>query len=92
MRGENVIQINGGILANVDVSVKNIIYVNIIHHVWNPATCSYENGKYLASIIDDPVITSDEIIKEETKTATRNFNEKMQSVKHKVSMFYLPFY
>ena len=33
----------------------------------NPATCSCENGKYLASIIDDLVITCDEII-EETKT------------------------
>ena len=49
---KNVIQINGGITINVDVSVKK-------HHicekdfVWNPATCNCENGKYLASIIDD---------------------------------------
>ena len=21
-------------------------------YIWNPATCGYENGKYLASIID----------------------------------------
>ena len=28
------------------------------NYVWNPATC----GKHLASIIDDPVITCDEII------------------------------
>ena len=28
----------------------------------NPATCSCKNGKYLASIIDDSVITCDEII------------------------------
>ena len=29
---------------------------------WNPATCICKNGKYLASIIDDLVITCDEII------------------------------
>ena len=58
-----------------------------------------ENGKYLASIIDDSVITCDEIIDAETKscdkerkTVTTNFNEKGQSVKHKTSIFYLHFY
>ena len=30
--------------------------------IWNPATCSCKNGKYLASIIDDLVIKCDEII------------------------------
>ena len=35
-------------------------------YIWNPATCNCENGKYLSSIIDDSVITCDEII-EETK-------------------------
>ena len=35
-------------------------------YIWNPNTCSCVNGKYLASIIDDSVITSYEII-EETK-------------------------
>ena len=30
--------------------------------VWNPATCICENGKYLASIMDDSTIISDEII------------------------------
>ena len=41
---EIVIQINGGIMINVDVSVKNVIYVKNI--VWNPVTCNCENGKY----------------------------------------------
>ena len=31
-------------------------------HVWNPATCTYENGKCLPSIMDDSVITCDEIV------------------------------
>ena len=48
--------------------------------VWNPATYSCKNGKYLAIIIDDSMIKCDETI-EETKTATKNFNEK-------ISMFY----
>ena len=46
--------------------------------------CSCENGKYLASITDNSVITCDEIIDadaksndKETKSIPINFNEKM---------------
>ena len=28
-------------------------------YMWNPATCSCKNGKYLASITDDSVIMCD---------------------------------
>ena len=42
--------------------------------------------------MDDSAITCDDIIEEETKTVTANFNEKMQSVKQKIFIFYLPFY
>ena len=54
-------------------------------YIWSPATCNCENGKYLAIIIDDSVITSDEIIEETktigtktvpTKTVPSNFNNK----------------
>ena len=48
-------------------------------YVWNPSTCIYENGKYLASIMDDLVITCDEVIEsydEEIKTIPINFNEE----------------
>ena len=48
-------------------------------YVWNPATCNCENGKYLASIIDNSGIICDNVIKsydEETKTIPTNFNEK----------------
>ena len=58
------------------------------YYIWNPATCSCENGKYLASIIDNTVIVSSH--GEETKTVTTNFNEIMQSVK-KSYIFYLAF-
>ena len=57
---ETVIQINGGIMTNVDTSKKSHVYEK--DYVWNPATCNCENGKCLASIMDDSVITCDEII------------------------------
>ena len=59
-------------------------------YVQNLATCNYENGKYLASIMDDLVIMFDEIIESyEEKT---NSNEKKQPVKRKISIFYFQFY
>ena len=63
---ENVIQINGGITINVDASAKKIIHVKK-DYIWNPATCSCKNGKYLGSITDDSVITCDEIIDADTE-------------------------
>ena len=53
-------------------------------YIWNLSICSCENGKYLASITDNSVITCDEIIDadaksndKETKSIPINFNEKM---------------
>ena len=37
-------------------------------YIRNPATCSCENTKYLASIIHDSAITCDEVIDAETKS------------------------
>ena len=78
---KNVIQINDGIIINVNISVKNVIYVKKI--LLDPATCSCENEKYLASIMNDSAITCDEIIDaaaksndEDTKNIPTNFNEK----------------
>ena len=48
-------------------------------YVWNPATCSCENGKYLANIMDDSAVTCDKIIEpydEETENILTNFNDK----------------
>ena len=85
---ENVIQIQSGITINVDVRVK-IRNVCKKDYIWNPATCCCKNGKYLASIIDDSVITCDIII-EETKTIPANFNEK--NITCKTKRIYLHFY
>ena len=53
-----------------------------LEYIWNPATSSSKSNKYLASIIDDSVLTCDEII-EETKTIPINFNEKNITCKTK---------
>ena len=76
---ENVIQIKSGIVINVNVSVKNIIHMKKKDYICNHASSSCENGKYLANILNDSVITCDEIMEsynEETKSIPTNFNEK----------------
>ena len=50
---ENVIQIKSGITINVGASVKRKNCVCKKDYILNPATCSYKNDKYLASIIED---------------------------------------
>ena len=77
---ENAVQINGEITINVNVSVENIRYVKKIM-IWNPATCSCENGKYLTSIMDDSVITCDGIIESYNKETS--FNEEKAVCKTK---------
>ena len=60
-------------------------------------SCNCENGKYLASIMDDLAIMCDEVIEstmktqksnDETKTILTNFNEKKGLAKLKIFMFY----
>ena len=48
-------------------------------YVCNPATCNCENGKYLASIMDDSAV----IYKEITDVKETNFNEKNITCKTK---------
>ena len=50
-------------------------------HIWNAATCSCENSKYLASTIYS-VIMCDKIL-EEAKKNPKNFNEKNATCKTK---------
>ena len=56
---ETVIQMNCGIMINVDVSVINVCKKD---YVQNATTCNCENGKFLASIMDDSAIMCDEVI------------------------------
>ena len=71
---ENVIQINGVTMINVDVSTKNVMYVNK-NYVWNPATCSCENGKYIGSIMDDSAIICDKAIDEDADAEAKSNDE-----------------
>ena len=53
-------------------------------YVWNPATCNYENKKYLASIMDDSAIICDEVIDADADAELKdetNFNEKKATCK-----------
>ena len=52
---KNVIQVNGGTTIDIDVSVKQH-NIREKDYIWNPATCSCENKKYLTSIMDDSAI------------------------------------
>ena len=75
---ENINQINGGVMIKVHAGVKNNINVKRI--MFKPVTCSCENGKYLASIMDDSAIMCDEVIEsydEGTKTSLTNFSERI---------------
>ena len=79
---QNVTQIKFGIRINLCGSVKikkSIVYPKK-DHIWNPTTYSRKNGKYLTSIIDDSVITYDEIINRakaaKTKTVLKKYFNK----------------
>ena len=47
-------------------------------YIWNPATCYCKTCKYLASIIDESVITCDEIIDAEA----RSYNEEKKHLQY----------
>ena len=76
---QNVSHINGGITINVDMSVKKH-HICEKYYACNPATCNSENGKYLASIMDDSVIMCDAVIgsyDEEIKTIPTNLMKEI---------------
>ena len=70
--GKNVIQINGEITVNVDVSVKYVMYVKN-EYAWNPANCKMENIQQVIWMIQS-VIKCNEIV--ELYGKETNFNEK----------------
>ena len=73
---ENVIQINSGIMMNINVSVNILNNICVQkNYIWNTATCNCENSKYVGSVTDNSIIRCDEII-EEIKTIQTNFNEE----------------
>ena len=67
-------------MINADESVKKH-HVCKKDYIWDPATCSCQDGKYLATIMDNSAIICDEIInvnaKAKSKNKETNFNEKI---------------
>ena len=64
-------------------------------YIQNPSTWSCKNGEYLASITDDSAIKCDEIIdsyNEKQKPFQQILMKRQQSVKCRISIFYLYFY
>ena len=72
---------------------KNLREYNLCkkYYTWNHVTCSSKNDNILESIIDDSVITCDEII-DITKTVSANFNEKKIASKTKNIYILLTFF
>ena len=58
------------------------------YYIWNLATCNWKNGNFLASIVDDSVVTSDEII-DTAKSVATNYKEKKVNCKTK-NLYVLP--
>ena len=90
---QNVSQINGGITNNKFWCGCKKYHICDIDYVWNPATFSCENWKYLASVMNDSAIICDEVIKPydgEIQTMRTKFN-KNNLVKHKSSIFWWSF-
>ena len=57
--------------------------------IWNPVRCSCQNRKYLASILDNSVITSDEIIDVETKSYNQETKRISKDIICEAKRFYL---
>ena len=67
------------------------MYVKI-NCIWNPATCSLKNWKYLTTIMDNSAITCDKVREsydKETKTIPANVNKKKAI--YKTQNFYILF-
>ena len=64
-------------------------YVFEKDYLWNPATCSCKNGKYVRGVTDNSVITCDEIIDRTKSILTKTVPTKGNLEN---SVFYLPFY
>ena len=79
---QSVIQIKSGIMTNFHAIAKtSYMWKKIIFGILLNVVAKH--GKYLASIIDDSVITCYEIIEAVARSYQRNFNEKNANCKTK---------
>ena len=74
---KNAVQIEIGIMSTwVEKSTKTSLCKK---YAWNLSICTCENCKYLEYIIDNSMVTCDEI-KELTKTIPIGFNDKTWNI------------
>ena len=52
-------------------------------YVWNPSTCNCENGKYLASIMDNLVIICEDVIKSYNENVGAKSNDEKTNFSEK---------
>ena len=57
---------------------KNAMCANCI---WNPGTCTCKNGKYLESIIGDPVAICDEIMEVTITVPAKTFSRRVEDLR-----------
>ena len=62
-------------------NTNNLSWVPKIY-IWNPATCRFKNGKYVGSIADNLVTTSDETIEETENASTKSTATKTALAKN----------
>ena len=86
---ENVIQINGGIVRNVDVSVKNIYVEKIIFQTLLHVVVETEIIWQVLSMIQWLRVMK--LLKKKKKQLRQVLMKQLQSVKQKISIFYLLF-
>ena len=88
---ENAIQINDEITVNVDVSVKNAMYVKqIIFGILLHVVVKMENISQVLWIIQQ-LCAMNSSNKEKNKLFQQILRKRTQSVKRKISIFYLHF-
>ena len=57
LKGKNVVQINGGITINIDVSIKNVMYVkNVIFGILLNKVVKMDNIKKVLWIIQQLIV------------------------------------
>ena len=86
---ENVIQINGGIVRNVDVSVKNIYVEKIIFQTLLHVVVETEIIWQVLSMIQWLRVMK--LLKKKKKQLRQVLMKQLQYVKQKISIFYLLF-
>ena len=77
---QNVIQIKNEIMINVNACAKKN-HICEKGDIWNSATCSCKNGKYLTSIIDS-VIKCDEIMDANAEAKLYDQDKQIKRVRY----------